>query len=133
MYTIKRNHLVEELQIEDNGKILDLTVDINIDSILQQYNRAQYRIAQAAQAAKQAANDKDMETVESAMGDAILSLFEIVFGHDQTQKIIEFYDNRAFEMLTDISPFITSVVAPKIQEAQQRIEDRYKQVSKRGK
>lgn len=133
MYKIKRNHLVEDLQIEDNGKTLDLKVDINVDSILQQYNKAQYRIAQASQAAKEAANDKDMEKAEEAMGNAIFGLFEVVFGQDQTQKIIEFYDNKALEMLGDIAPFITDVVAPKIQEAQQAIEDRYKQVSKRGK
>ena len=133
MYTIKRNHLVEDLQIEDNGKTLDLSVDLNVDSILQQYNNAQYRIAQAAKDAKQAVNDHDMEKVEEAMGDAVLSLFEVIFGHEQTQKIIDFYGNEAFEMLTDISPFITDVVAPKIQEAQQRIKDRYEQVAKRGK
>lgn len=133
MYTIKRNHLVEDLQIEDNGKTLDLSVDLNVDSILQQYNNAQYRIAQAAKDAKQAVNDHDMEKVEEAMGDAVLSLFEVIFGHEQTQKIIDFYGNKAFEMLTDISPFITDVVAPKIQEAQQRIKDRYEQVAKRGK
>ena len=34
MYKIKRNHLVEDLQIEDNGKTLDLKVDINVDTIL---------------------------------------------------------------------------------------------------
>lgn len=133
MYKIKRNHLVEDLQIEDNGKTLDLKVDINVDTILQQYNKAQYRIAQASQAAKEAADSKDMEKAEEAMGNAILGLFEVVFGQDQTQKIIEFYDNKALEMLGDIAPFITDVVAPKIQEAQQAIEDRYKQVSKRGK
>lgn len=133
MYKIKRNHLVEDLQIEDNGKTLDLKVDINVDAILQQYNRAQYRIAQASQAAKEAANDKDMEKAEEAMGNAIFGLFEVVFGQDQTQKIVEFYDNKALEMLGDIAPFITDVVAPKIQEAQQAIEERYKQVSKRGK
>lgn len=133
MYKIKRNHLVEDLQIEDNGKTLDLKVDINVDTILKQYNRAQYRIAQASQAAKEAVNEKDMEKVEEEMGNAIFGLFEVVFGQDQTQKIVEFYDNKALEMLGDIAPFITDVVAPKIQEAQQAIEDRYKQVSKRGK
>lgn len=133
MYTIKRNHLVEDLTIEDNGKTLELKVDINVDSILQMYNNAQYRIAQAAQNAKGAMDKKDMEAVEEAMGDAVLSLFEVIFGKEQTQKIIEFYGNKAFEMLSDISPFITDVVAPKVKEAQQRIEDRYKQVSKRGK
>lgn len=132
MYKVKRNHLVEDLQIEDNGKTLDLKVDINIDSILQQYNRAQYRIAKAAQDAKTAANDNDMEKVEEEMGNAVLALFEVVFGHDQTQKIIEFYDNKAFEMLGDLSPFITDVVQPKVQEAQKAIEERYRQVGKRG-
>lgn len=133
MYTIKRNHLVEDLTIEDNGKTLELKVDINVDSILQMYNNAQYRIAQAAQNAKGAMDKKDMDAVEEAMGDAVLSLFEVIFGKEQTQKIIEFYGNKAFEMLSDISPFITDVVAPKVKEAQQRIEDRYKQVTKRGK
>ncbi len=133
MYKIKRNHLVEDLQIEDNGKTLDLKVDINVDTILKQYNKAQYRIAQASQAAKEAVNEKDMEKCEEEMGNAIFGLFEVVFGQDQTQKIVEFYDNKALEMLGDIAPFITDVVAPKIQEAQQAIEDRYKQVSKRGK
>lgn len=132
MYTIKRNHLVEDLTIEDNGKTLDLKVDINVDAILQLYNNAQYRIAQAAHNAKGAIDKKDMDAVEEAMGDAVLSLFEVIFGKEQTQTIIEFYNNRAFEMLADISPFITDVVAPKIKEAQQRIEDRYRQVTKRG-
>lgn len=133
MYKIKRNHLVEDLQIEDNGKTLDLKVDINVDTILKQYNKAQYRIAQASQAAKEAANEKDMEKIEEEMGNAIFGLFEVVFGQDQTQKIVEFYDNKALEMLGDIAPFITDVVAPKIQEAQQAIEEKYRQVSKRGK
>ena len=133
MYQIKRNHLVEDLQIEDNGKTLNLSVDINVDTILQQYNKAQYRIAKASNDAQNAVEDKDMGLIEEAMGDAILGLFEVVFGHDQTEKIVEFYNNKPLEMLADITPFITDVVAPKVKEAQQRIEDRYKQVSRRGK
>lgn len=132
MYQIKRNHLVEELQIEDNGKILELKVDINIDSILHAYTHAQYAIAKASNDAKEAANDNDIGKAEQAMGDAILGLFEVVFGAEQTKKIVKFYDNKSLEMLGDIAPFITEVVAPKVAEAQQKIEERYKQVSKRG-
>lgn len=130
MYQIKRNHLVEELQFEDNGKTLDISVDINIDSILQQYNKAQYQIAQASIDSKKAADENDLEKAQEAMGNAIFGLFDVVFGHDQTEKIIEFYDNKPLEMLADITPFITDVVAPRVQEAQQRIEDRYKQVKR---
>ena len=132
MYQIKRNHIVEDLEIEDNGKVLTLNVDINVDTTLQAYNKAQYKIAQASEDAKKAATEKDTTLAEVAMGNAIFGLFEVVFGKEQTEKIIDFYDNKPLEMLGDIAPFITDVVAPRIQEAQQRIQDRYKQVRKRG-
>lgn len=132
MYQIKRNHIVEDLEIEDNGKVLTLNVDINVDTILQAYNKAQYKIAQASEDAKKAVTEKDTTLAEVAMGNAIFGLFEVVFGKEQTEKIIDFYDNKPLEMLGDIAPFISEVVAPRIQEAQQRIQDRYKQVRKRG-
>lgn len=132
MYQIKRNHIVEELEIEDNGKTLQINVDINVDNMLKAYNNAQYKIAQATLDAKKAAEDKDISQAEEAMGNAVLGLFEVIFGEEQTKKIIEFYDNKALEMLGDIAPFISEVVAPRFKEAQDRIAERYKQVSKRG-
>ena len=133
MYQIKRNHIVEDLEIEDNGKILTLNVDLNVDTILHQYNQAQYKIAQASENAKKAANEKDLASAEEAMGNAVLGLFEVIFSEDQTKQIIDFYGDKPLEMLGDIAPFISEVVAPRIMEAQQRIADRYKQVSRRGK
>lgn len=133
MYQIKRNHIVEELEIEDNGKTLHIDVDINVDNMIKAYTNAQYKIAQASINAKQATEDKDVSKAEEAMGNAVLGLFEVVFGAEQTQKIVDFYDNKALEMLGDIAPFISDVVAPRFKEAQDRISERYKQVSKRGK
>lgn len=133
MYQIKRNHIVEDLEIEDNGKTLILNVDINVDTMLRSYNKAQIKIAQASMDAKKAADDNDLAKAEEAMGDAVLGLFEIIFGEEQTQKIIEFYDNKALEMLGDIAPFISEVIAPKFQEAQNKITESYRQVRKRGR
>lgn len=132
MYTIKRSHIVEQLEIDDNGTKTVLDVDISADAILREYNQAQYAIAQAQQAAQKAKDDKDMQAAEEAMGNAILGLFKVVFGTKQTDQILQIYDNKPMEMLGDIAPFIADVVAPKIQEAQQRIQERYKQVGKRG-
>ena len=129
-YKIKRNHIIEQLEIEDNGKVVTLDVDINVDSILTQYNKANLKIAAAQQAAQKAKDERDMQAAELAMGDGVLALFEVIFGEEQTKKILEIYDNRALEMLGDIAPFITDVVKPRIDEAKQRIEDRYKQVNK---
>lgn len=131
MYQIKRNHLVEELEIEDNGKKLLLKVDINPDIVLHQYNQAQYKIAQASQDAQKSKNSDDLAAAEVAMGNAVLGLFEVIFGEIQTKKIVEFYEDNSLEMLSDIAPFIADVIAPKIQEAQDRIKAHYKQVSKR--
>ena len=129
-YKVKRNHIIEQLEIEDNGKVVTLDVDINVDSILAQYNKANLKIAAAQQAAQKAKDERDMQAAELAMGDGVLALFEVIFGEEQTKKILEIYDNRALEMLGDIAPFITDVVKPRIDEAKQRIEDRYKQVNK---
>ena len=133
MYQIKRNHIVEELEIEDNGKILHVDVDINVDSMIKSYTNAQYKIAQASIDAKKAADDKDISKAEEAMGNAILGLFEVVFGAEQTKKIVKFYDNKSLEMLGDIAPFLNDVIAPRFKEAQDRIAESYKQVSRRGK
>lgn len=131
MYQITRNHIVEDLEISDNGKKLQLKVDISADTILTAYNKAQYKLAEASIAANKAKKDNDTEKAEEAMGDAVLGLFEVVFGESQTQKILKFYDNRYLEMLGDIAPFISEVIAPKVQEAQTRISERYKQVAGR--
>ena len=132
MYQVKRTRIVEQLEIDDNGNKVVLDVDINADGILRDYNKAQYAIAQAQLAAQKAKDDNDMQAAEEAMGRAIIDLFKVVFGDKQTDQILQMYDSRPLEMLGDIAPFIADVVAPRIQEAQQRIQERYKQVSKRG-
>lgn len=131
-YKITRNHIVEQLEIEDAGKTITLDVDLSIDDIMGRYNQAQYSIARANQAAHEAHTNEDMAAAEESMGQAVLSLFEVIFGAEQTKQILEIYQNRSLEMLADISPFIAEVIHPRIAEAQQRIADRYKQVSKRG-
>ena len=89
MYQIKRNHIVEDLEIEDNGKTLQIKVDINVDTMLKAYTNVQYKIAQASIDAQKAAEEKDMEKAEEARGNAVLGLFEIVFGPEQTKKIMQ--------------------------------------------
>ena len=126
MYQITRTRIVEQLEIDDNGAKTVLDVDISADAILKEYNQAQYAIAQAQMLAQKAKDEKDAEAAEQAMGEAILSLFKVIFGKDQLDKILQIYDNRPLEMLGDIAPFIAEVVTPRIQEAQQRIQESYK-------
>ena len=130
MYQIKRTRIVKQLEIDDNGTKTVLDVDISADTILRDYNNAQYAIAQAQLAAQKAKSEKDAKAAEQALGDAILSLFKLIFGQVQLDQILQIYDDKPLEMLSDIAPFIAEVITPWIQEAQQRIQESYKRVKK---
>ena len=47
MYQITRNHVVEDLELDDNGKKLTLHVNLNVDTILRRYLKAAGELAQA--------------------------------------------------------------------------------------
>ena len=126
MYTITRNHVVEDLHLEDNGKTLDLHVDLNVDAILQRYAAA----AKALSDAQKATQGGLTEERVTALGEAILGIFEVIFGEKQAAQLVEFYDGAYTEMLADVAPFVNDVVAPKINEAQQRIMQKYKNVKR---
>ena len=128
MYQVKRNRVVEDLELDDNGKKLTLHVDMGVDAILQRYTQAARVLSAAQQEVRKAPDD---EAKVEKLGEAILKLFETIFGADQTNQILEFYDGAHLEMLTDIAPFVNDVVAPKITEAQQRIAGQYAAIKSR--
>lgn len=129
-YTIKRsNHIQDEVTVEDNGKILTIKVDLTVDDILTNYNNALKAIQEAHKAAEKARDEKDPEAIgeaNEALGRGVVSLFGMLFGVDQTQEILKFYENRYAEMLADFLPYITQVIMPKIQAAKDNLAKRYK-------
>ena len=129
MYEIKRNRVVEDLRLEDNGQELILHVDLSVDRILQQYAAAAKALSEAQRALRQGVTEERIQK----LGEAILLVFEVVFGVEQAKKLVDFYGGAYTEMLADVAPFINDVVAPKINEAQQRIVGQYKSVKRFGK
>ena len=126
MYQIVRNHVVEELKVTDNDKELVLHVDLNVDQILRQYATASKALADAQKAMQSGITEEKVE----ALGSAILGIFEVIFGQEQAAKLVDFYGESYTEMLADVAPFVNEVVAPKINEAQQRIMEKYNQVKR---
>jgi predicted naringenin-chalcone synthase len=126
MYQIVRNHVVEDLELEDNGKKLVLHVDMNVDKILGRYLQVAGELAQAQRAVRAEQTDEKVE----ALGAAILNVFSVIFGDAQAKQLVDFYDGAYMEMLADVTPFINDVVAPKVNEAQQRIMQQYKNVKR---
>ena len=126
MYQIKRNHIMEDLQVEDNGKTLDLHVDLSVDSIVKGYLAAAKDLTQAQADLRQGETEEKYE----ALGRAIVGLFNVIFGEEQTKQLVEFYGEGYTELLADIIPFINETGVPKIVEAQQRIMGNYKNIKK---
>lgn len=127
MYQITRNHVVEDLELDDNGKKLQLHVDLNVDTILRRYLQVAGELTKAQQAVRKGATEEKVE----ALGVAILNVFSVIFGDDQAKQLVDFYDGAYTEMLADVAPFINDVIAPKVSEAQQRIMHQYQSIKGR--
>ena len=127
MYQITRNHVVEDLELDDNGKKLQLHVDLNVDTILRRYLQVAGELAKAQQAVRKGMTEEKVE----ALGVAILNVFSVIFGDDQAKQLVDFYAGAYTEMLADVAPFINDVIAPKVSEAQQRIMHQYQSIKGR--
>jgi hypothetical protein len=123
MYQITRNHVVEDLKVTDagTGEELVLHVDLSVDQVMQRYLQAAEAFTKARNNASKGLTEERVEK----LGEAILNLFVVIFGQEQAQKLVDFYGESYTEMLADVVPFINEVVAPKINEAQQRIMAQY--------
>lgn len=128
-YKIKRKHTIEdELIIDDlNGKeALRIPVNIYIDDILAQYNLLRRILGEAQH------NVEENPTSEKALiglGEAVVALFNLIFGDEWSSKLLEFYDNRWSEMLEDVAPFIAECIQPKINMAMRDRADKFRRMS----
>lgn len=128
MYQINRKaHVVDEIQLEDNGKTLTVKVDLQVERILRDYNAAWTAIGRAQQRIRELNGADGLEDAEAALGSAIMALFGLLFGEGQTKAIMDFYDGAYLEMLADFVPYISEQIVPAIQKAQTDLAAKYKQ------
>lgn len=112
MYRIKRQeNLKETLQIEYQDQTLTVDVEMNISEKMNAYTKANRKMEILF--AKASKNEVD----NKALGEAVVSLFVLIFGDKQTKQIIDFYDKDYTSMLIDIMPFIRDVVTPMFKRA----------------
>lgn len=128
MYEVKRKaKITETLKFTDSdGKTLTLAVAINIDDILARYNIARRTLADAQAAVKAKQTDEALAT----LGKAVVAFLELLFGEDDTVSMLNFYEGRTTELLTDLAPFITDVITPRINDAMQERAAQYKRMKK---
>ena len=130
MYELKRGaRIKEEIKIGDDVIVIDLDAEM----IAVEYNKRYNDIIRAEQAVKKAqeAEGDDKTEIFNAYGVAVARLFGLIFGDDNAEKIINFYEHRFFEMTLEVFPFITDVVQPALSKALDEIraksESKYNQ------
>ena len=104
MYEIKKSkNLVEDLKISDDDKELIIHVDINLDKIARKFS-----VLQAEFAITKAEVDENPDNLN------------MLFGESETERMMKFYEDKYIDLITDVFPFITSVIIPKLREASER-------------
>lgn len=122
-YQIKRKQRVtERLELADeNGNVVYvLEVKLDADDIAKKVHRKYTDLikvlSETTEIKRKAESGEEVEGCIEKLGNAVVLLFEAVFGTDDTKKILDFYDSRYIEMCREVIPFITEVIIPKIQK-----------------
>ena len=113
MYEFKRRSRINE-QIKIGDEII--TVDIDAESIALEYDKRYNAIVKAEQNLKTAQGDNKTKILQ-AYGEAVTALFDLIFGEENAEKIIKFYENRFIEMSMEVFPFIIDVIRPALMKA----------------
>lgn len=115
-YQIKKtDRITEDVEfLGENGEVeLTVKLDIDVERIAGDFRKAQIAVINAEKAAKEKQTDEILETY----GKAIIEFIRLIFGDENTQKLIKYFDNRYIDLLFQTMPFIYDVVVPSIEKS----------------
>ena len=121
-YQLSRTRkIIETLELTDNnGKVIK-TIDIHLDVgiIAKEYRDLCEKLGKAERQLKEAQKHNDTETFDKtleAYGETIIALLRLIFGEENAQVLLDYFENNYFEMSVKLIPFIFDVLSPKIIE-----------------
>lgn len=133
MYKITRkNRIREQLQLcnEDGSVAINVPVDLNVDEI---QGRALKAMQELGRCQAEIRRDPKSPAAMEAFGNAVISLFTVIFGEDGAKQILAFYEDNYTEMLVDVLPFITGEILPKIAAASEARKEQLMQTARAAK
>lgn len=133
MYQIRRqSKITETLQLcHADGTVAEtIEVNINVDQLGSRINKA-YELVGIAQNTLQ--RDPHDPKLMEEYGNAIIALFRAIFGDENAEKIISFYEGNESEMLLDIFPFLNDVILPAVREASAHRKEQLEAAAKLAK
>lgn len=93
-----------------------LDADDMVAKINRKYTALTKALADSAEARRKAQSNEEIAKCIEVLGRATVDLFESVFGPEDTNTIVEFYEGRYVEMAKEVTPFITKFVIPRLIE-----------------
>lgn len=117
--------VIEEFElVDENGQTIEcLQVELDAGSMLEKLRKKYVNLIRAQQGVQKIELDMGDEKVlegYNVLGIAVCDLIEAVFGKEDTQKIMRFYENNYVELFKQVIPFITDIVLPKVNEVAKR-------------
>lgn len=115
-YQVKRQTVITEdieLSGKDGAVEKVLHIEFNPEKLARKFNAARNNIIRAQLELKKgnALADKKLE----AFGTAVIEMFNVVFGEENTNELTAYFEGNYIEMLEVMMPFITDVAAPAVQ------------------
>lgn len=121
-YQVTRSkRITETLELTDEkGNVVE-SIDVNLDAdaVCTAFRKKQTEVIDAERRLKEIRKngvETDLECAYEAYGNAVIAIFELIFGEDGTKKLLEFFEDNYIEMGIQVVPFINAVIVPKINE-----------------
>lgn len=139
-YQIKRrNHYVEQLELVDESGRIAHTLNIDLDPgvVAEDLSKKYLDLMKTKEEVDQLKLEKPEELVEAyeQLGNAAISMIAAVFGKENTEVILKFYDGRYNDLILEVVPFIRDVVVPEVrrmaQEQRKEILKKYNRKTRR--
>lgn len=124
-YQAKRNKTYEEeFQLtEADGRVVHtLHISLDADNMVRKLSEKYLALVHAlkqVQGVSRASSEEELLNGLEILGNAVSDMLEAVFGPEDAETIIAFYENRYLEMCQEVVPFITEVVIPRVRKISQ--------------
>lgn len=116
MYTLVQNqNFLDDIQLQKaDGSTETLHISLVITpDIIKRYRQLQVKLMALEKERKSGLNEETVVKV----GAAVVDVFNLLFGENNTQKLLEFYKNDFTQMVTELFPYIQGEIVPRFQQA----------------
>jgi hypothetical protein len=121
-YQVTRSkRITETLELTDEkGNVVEsINVNLDADAVCTAFRKKQTEVIDAERRLKEIrknGGETDLECAYEAYGNAVIAIFELIFGEDGTKRLLDFFEDNYIEMGIQVVPFINAVIVPKINE-----------------